>query len=303
MNMASIVFILLLIVLSCHGLPERYRSFSLREKRDAQIKYRPVVLIHGLFGKNSSLQEMEELIKEKHPGTKVYNIHLFNGHKSFANLWNQIEGFYKEMLPVMNESENGVNLVGYSQGGLIARGIAQTKNDHKIHNLITISAPLAGHYGNFYLANMGMTKETAYFMVYLNKMFKSYSVAQYWNDPHQRKHYLKHCEFLPYINNEIEGKEKKEYAKNFARLNKLVMIGGPDDGIVSPWQSSRFSFYDEKENVVDFRKRDIYTKDLFGLKTLDINNKIQTYERKGIGHYEWPKKEDVITDFVLPWLD
>ncbi|KAB7504182.1 Lysosomal thioesterase PPT2-B [Armadillidium nasatum] len=276
--MASIVFILLLIVLSCHGLPERYRSFSLREKRDAQIKYRPVVLIHGLFGKNSSLQEMEELIKK-------------------------IDGFYKEMLPVMNESENGVNLLGYSQGGLIARGIAQTKNDHNIHNLITISAPLAGHYGNFYLANVGMTKETAYFMVYLNKMFKSYSVAQYWNDPHQRKHYLKHCEFLPYINNEIEGKEKKEYAKNFARLNKLVLIGGPDDGVVSPWQSSRFSFYDEKENVVDFRKRDIYTKDLFGLKTLDVNNKIQIYERKGIGHYDWPKKEDVITDFVLPWLD
>lgn len=55
--------------------------------------------------------------------------------------------------------------------------------------------------------------------------------------------------------------------------------------------------------MVDFRERDIYTKDLFGLKTLDLRNKIQIYEKKGVGHYDWPKDENVIIDYVLPWLD
>ena len=29
-----------------------------------------------------------------------------------------------------------------------------------------------------------------------------------------------------------------DYKSNFERLEKLVLIGGPDDGIVEPWQSA-----------------------------------------------------------------
>ena len=28
-----------------------------------------------------------------------------------------------------------------------------------------------------------------------------------------------------------------EYKKNFLRLEQLVLIGGPDDGVITPWQS------------------------------------------------------------------
>lgn len=28
-----------------------------------------------------------------------------------------------------------------------------------------------------------------------------------------------------------------EWKKNFLKINKLVLVGGPDDGVITPWQS------------------------------------------------------------------
>ena len=28
-----------------------------------------------------------------------------------------------------------------------------------------------------------------------------------------------------------------EYKKNFLKIKQLVLIGGPDDGVITPWQS------------------------------------------------------------------
>lgn len=28
-----------------------------------------------------------------------------------------------------------------------------------------------------------------------------------------------------------------EWKKNFLKIKKLVLIGGPDDGVITPWQS------------------------------------------------------------------
>ena len=28
-----------------------------------------------------------------------------------------------------------------------------------------------------------------------------------------------------------------DYKKNFLRLNRIVLIGGPDDGVITPWES------------------------------------------------------------------
>lgn len=47
----------------------------------------------------------------------------------------------------------------------------------------------------------------------------------------------RYSNYLPYINNEISGSYNKEYRKNFLKLKKLVLIGGPDDGVITPWQS------------------------------------------------------------------
>ena len=39
-----------------------------------------------------------------------------------------------------------------------------------------------------------------------------------------------------------------EYKTNFLKLQKLVLIGGPDDGVITPWQSR----YDAHHIVIVF---------------------------------------------------
>ena len=43
-----------------------------------------------------------------------------------------------------------------------------------------------------------------------------------------------------------------EFKNNFLRLKKLVLVGGPDDGVITPWQSRYFlslSMYNRENHV------------------------------------------------------
>lgn len=44
---------------------------------------------------------------------------------------------------------------------------------------------------------------------------------------------------------------------NFAKLGRLVLIGGPDDKVISPWQSAHFGFFDENEEVVPMEDMEV----------------------------------------------
>ena len=69
---------------------------------------------------------------------------------------------------------------------------------------------------------------------------QKYSVANYWNDPHHQAGYLQNCKFLPYIDNVVPSTQSATFKANFRRLDQLVLIGGPDDGVITPWQSRYF---------------------------------------------------------------
>ena len=45
--------------------------------------------------------------------------------------------------------------------------------------------------------------------------------------------YEKDNVFLP----ALENPRNSSYKSNFVKLEKLVLIGGPDDGVITPWQS------------------------------------------------------------------
>ena len=76
-------------------------------------------------------------------------------------------------------------------------------------------------------------------------------------DPYHQDLYRKQCVFLPVLNdgsnpgrlhNQLPGtiwcltpyllfSHCADYKKNFLALEQLVLIGGPDDGVITPWQS------------------------------------------------------------------
>lgn len=52
-------------------------------------------------------------------------------------------------------------------------------------------------------------------------------------DPDHLDEYLKECVFLPKLNLPSDP----SYKENFMAIQDLVLVGGPNDGVISPWQS------------------------------------------------------------------
>lgn len=118
-----------------------------------------------------------------------------------------------------------------------------------------------------------------------------------------QKLYYSYSKFLPFINNERESTNSTAFKNGISKLNKIVLIGGPDDGVITPWQSSQFGYYDANGTVVLMQDRDIYTNDKIGLKTLDKQKKLVTHSVPGILHDQWHKNVTIVDNYILPYLD
>ncbi|XP_069775668.1 lysosomal thioesterase PPT2 isoform X2 [Narcine bancroftii] len=219
--------------------------------------YRPVIVVHGLFDSPGDLVTLQTYITQSHPGTNVTIIDLFDRTKSLMSLWSQVEGFKQAIYPIMENAANGVHMICYSQGGLICRGILSTMPAHNVHTLVSLSSPMLGQYGDTdYLKWLfpKYVKSNLYHVCY-TQIGQRVSICNYWNDPHHHDLYLNTSNYLALLNNERMNPNASEWKKNFLRLQHLVLIGGPDDGVITPWQSSHFGFYNENETVVEMRRQ------------------------------------------------
>ena len=62
-------------------------------------------------------------------------------------MWHQVHIFGEIVRQFSQDSPDGIHLIGYSQGGLIARGIIETFSDLDIKTFVSLSSPQAGQYG------------------------------------------------------------------------------------------------------------------------------------------------------------
>ena len=86
-------------------------------------------------------------------------------------------------------------------------------------------------------------------------------------------------------------------------MNKLVLIGGPDENVTQPWQSALYTFTDKNYSLVPFKESELYTQDQFGLKTLDDQGKIQFCNFSGVHHTHWPKTKEVYKKGIKPYIE
>ncbi|XP_040901284.1 lysosomal thioesterase PPT2-A-like [Toxotes jaculatrix] len=266
--------------------------------------YKPVVIVHGIFDGPPQLKNLSLYITKTHPGTEVSVIDLYNNKASLMPLWKQVQGFRNAISPIMQKAPDGIHLLCFSQGGLICRALLSTIPDHNVHTFISLSSPLAGQYGDTeYLKCVfpDCLKKTVYKLCY-NTLGQKVSICEYWNDPHHRSLYLEKNNFLPKLNGETPHRDIKAWRGNFLRIKKLVLIGGPDDGVITPWQSSHFGFYDNNENVVEMRNQQFYRNDTFGLKTLDSRGDVSTCIQSGVKHVHWHSNHTVFMSCMEKWL-
>ncbi|XP_060518204.1 lysosomal thioesterase PPT2 homolog isoform X1 [Cylas formicarius] len=268
------------------------------------LSYKPVILLHGILTGFESMELIKERIEKNHPGTIVYNIDRFGGWSSLDSMWYQVNRINENIINITMEHPSGVHLLGYSQGALLARTLLQANPNHSVNNFISLSGPQAGQYGTqfLHLYFPGLALETAFELFY-SRIGQHTSIGNYWNDPYHQPLYFSYSQYLPYVNNEIESTRSNDFKNALTKLKLLVLIGGPDDDVITPWQSSQFGFYNSNGTVVEFVERDIYKEDKIGLKTLNKDNRLKLVTVPGVNHFGWHINISVIDKYIVPYLD
>jgi len=165
--------------------------------------------------------------------------------------------------------ENGFDFIGISQGGLLARGYVEQCNDYPVYNLITLVTPHGGAFMRDSVDNNFMYTQFSQTHI---------SFAGYWRNPSILEIYLDKSVYLPYINNEKEHSQRDKYRNNLENLSNFIMVWSPNDDIVYPPESGKFSFLDEEMNIIPIENTELYKKDMLGLKFLNDNARLHTYK-------------------------
>lgn len=269
-------------------------------------KPKHVVFMHGILSDPSVWNHFEGLVKMYVPGTPVTKINAYNHLDSLMNpMWTQVNNISLTLRPILTNTSSETVLVCFSQGGLICRGILSLLH-HNVVTFISLSAPLSGQYGDTsYLKFLFplILKKNAYRILYSEKG-QDLSIGNYWNDPHQQTMYKKFSNYLAQLNNESDtvNEFSEQYKANFLRLKQLVLVGGPDDGVITPWQASQFGMYNGSEIVLPMAENEWYKNDAFGLRTLDERKAIKIYTLPGVKHIHWHARDDVFNNYVLPYI-
>jgi len=262
--------------------------------------WRPVVLIHGLLAGAEAMSHSQKWIESDYPGIYIHNVEIGNG-RTDSLTWDmniQVEYFAKAVQSDP-KLKNGFNLIGHSQGGILARAFIERYNNPPVYNYISWAGPHGGQYGvpafNAYCPDE--------LCPWLNDIFDQLledwvsniwlqdfvSFATYWKDPFAYDAYLQFSHLLSDINNE-KPQKNSTYRKNIMSLNYMLLIYSTVDNIVIPMTAPLFEHFriGQDVEVVSFRNTDQYKQDFLGLKTLDKAGKI---ELQGIpcGHQDIPR--------------
>jgi len=229
----------------------------------------PIVVLHGL---ESSSREMEPLANwlETTFHTNVYNIEIGNGEKTsmYTSLNSQLDELCLSIYDI-DDLNDGFDFIGISQGGLLARGYVERCNSYPVRNLITLVAP----HGGIFWSN---TKNNG--LMYNDFFQNHFSVASYWRNPSMLDTYLT-CSFLALLNNELWcDTESPVYRRNIRNLSNFIMIWSPEDKVLDPPESGKFSFFDANFNVIPLEETDLFKNDKLGLKHLNYIGGLHIYQ-------------------------
>lgn len=229
----------------------------------------PVVVLHGLESSSEAVEPFCKWIETKF-NRRVYNIEIGNGEQTslFIPLTEQLAELCARIYNI-HELSNGFNFIGISQGGLLARGYVERCNRYPVMNLITLVAP---HGGVFLKTHIDSS------LIYTPFIQAHLSMANYWRDPLKLNDYLTECIYLPLLNNEIwQDIQSQQQRANIRSLTNFVMVWSPNDTVLAPPESGKFSFYDAKFKVIPLEETDLYKLDYLGLKKMKERGGLHTF--------------------------
>jgi palmitoyl-protein thioesterase len=257
--------------------------------------------MHGINSNASSLDYLQKLIQEHYPTRFVLNVEVGNGRETsiFSPMFEQVE-LFNQQIQSHPELADGFHLIGFSQGTLITRGYIQLYNKPPVINYISLAGPQAGQFGTPYL-NIEVLDNLLSEIDYITPIQNYLAPGQYWKNPKLLDLYVEKSIYLAVINN--ERNYNQTLYNNFVSINKLILVYSTNDKVIHPPISGWFGFYDSQMNILQFNQTDIYLKDLFGLKKLNIDNKIEFYKTE-FEHTDHTNElaSKFINETIIPWL-
>lgn len=271
----------------------------------------PLVFLHGM-GDSCFNNGMKSLTKESGRYLNVYSDCIPTGDTRiqdtmngfFMNMNENVDIFANKVRNDIN-LKNGFNCVGLSQGNNICRGYIQKYNNPIVNTHLSIHGPIVGvaslpHcypenkiYGSLCNDINNILSKLAYTPKIQNLLFQA--------------NYFRNIEYLNDINYKLysqianwnnEGNIYNEtITTNFLKTNKFAMIKANSDTVVVPREGEWFGSYDiDYNNILTMTQTNWYINNLFGLKTVNENNKIYFNSTTG-NHLEFSDEE------LYGWLD
>ena len=261
----------------------------------------PVVFLHGMGDSCCSAWSLGSLAEGTSAalgGTPVVSLDTGGGRGVAADV---ASGFFGRAdalvaracadLEADTRLADGFNAVGFSQGGLFLRAVAQRCPHLRLRTLITLGAPHRGvaappacpwsvRGGRAPtgapeprpppgLARLCSIVEAAVNAAAFAPPVQAAIIqAQYYRPPDRLADYLAGSMFLADINNERPSKNET-YAPSLARLHRFIAFRFDRDITVVPRDSAWFADVDADGRLVGMRDTELFREDWIGLRALD----------------------------------
>jgi len=244
----------------------------------------------------------------KGTNAKVHCIEV--GIPSLGEVFNKFETIAEKScqeVAANKDFQGEFNVVGLSQGGLLARYIAEEcEMPGKVRNVLTMGGPHMGVDaipGCFTGFGCDVLNFFARNLVYTSVVQNWFAPAGYFRNVQNMKAYIKGSTFLPALNNEVATKaEFSEVRQNrFSSINQAMLVMFNQDTVVYPKESAWFQSLDtDGKTVLPLNATDFYQQDYIGVKALNEAGKIQFVSIEG-DHLQF-SKEDIENTFI-PFLN
>ena len=110
----------------------------------------PVVLVHGILDCAENMERYVARWVRKALGAGAYVLAVEIGNGVMDSITRSMDWQLNELVDAVrsdNNLERGFNLIGYSQGALLARAYVQRHNDPPVFKLVSWVGPQAGQFG------------------------------------------------------------------------------------------------------------------------------------------------------------